>query len=293
ENCANGDFEGAGRVNVCIDATMDISLLKNLFGKLVGISERFGFDGEKREVWKSILSKLPSYRVNGDGALAEWIHSDFGDNYRHRHLSHLFPVFPGCEIGEKHELFRAADKALELRMAYGLRDVTGWALAHTANVYARLKNASGVGKCLDLIARHFIGENLLGYHNNDELMGVGVYIRWCNHAPHQLDVSSGFTSALQESVCFCDRDAIRILPAFKGDVSARGILLRGGITVRRLQRKGDRLTAEFRSSGEKKVRVCFPVTPSEICVDGKKILSSAETEVFLPKGVSVSIECVF
>lgn len=292
ENCANGDFDGAGKINVCIDATMDISLLKNLLLKLVEVSKFYNLDANKRTIWEAMLLKLPDYRVNNDGALAEWLHPDFKDNYRHRHLSHLFPVFPGSEIDETHTLFKAADKALEQRMAYGLKDMTGWALAHTANVYAHLKNTVGVKRCLNLISRHFIGKNFFGYHNNDELMGVGVFMRWCNHAPHQLDVSSGFTSALQEALCFSANGLINILPAFEGNVLAKGILLRGGITVKSLQRTDNQLNLELCSLTSQKVKVCLPEVPSQISVNGENVGTSTVVNITLVKGKNIKLECI-
>ena len=44
---------------------------------------------------------MPAYQVNEDGAMREWLHRDFKDNYEHRHVSHVYPVFPGHEITEE------------------------------------------------------------------------------------------------------------------------------------------------------------------------------------------------
>ena len=297
ENSAHGTFEGEGRVNACIDATMDISLLRNLLSKLIDSANRLKKDGEKVQIWQAMLEKLPEYRINEDGALAEWIHPDFWDNYRHRHLSHLFPVFPGTEIGEEDQkLYDAARKALALRMKTGIKEMTGWALAHTANVYAHLLDAKGALNCLQLIARHFVGDNLFGYHNNDALMGVGVYIRWCNHAPHQLDVSSGFTSAVHEMLCFARGKKLYLLPALPedwGDFKAYGIALRGGIQLKTLSRKGNCLQAQLISSVAQKFTVVLATSPKGIKVGNVSLSPSREFELELSENISVPLTIQF
>ena len=297
ENCAHGKFEGEGTVSACIDATMDIALLRNLLTALISSADRLGQDADKIPLWREMLEKLPAYRVNGEGALAEWIHPDFEDNYRHRHLSHLFPVFPGSEIGEEDEaLFAAAKRALALRMGTGIKEMTGWALAHTANVYAHLLDAEGAENCLRLIARHFVGSNLFGYHNNDDLMGVGVYIRWCNHAPHQLDVSSGFTSAVQEMLCFARKNALFLLPALPeewGDLEAHGMILRGGIRLHSLIRKGDRLQVRLSSPVLRQISVVLPRRPKRVAAGEKALLPEQRFDLTLHADSPVELDVSF
>ena len=69
ENCANGNFEGAGKINACIDATMDISLIKCVAEKLIFVSEKLNIDIEEREKWKDILAHLPQYKVQHNTVL--------------------------------------------------------------------------------------------------------------------------------------------------------------------------------------------------------------------------------
>lgn len=73
-------------------------------------------------------------------AFKDWLHPDCKDNYEHRHMSHIYPLFPGFEITEESnsELYEACRVAIEKRMTIGLSAQTGWSLAHMANVYARL-----------------------------------------------------------------------------------------------------------------------------------------------------------
>jgi len=76
-------------------------------------------DGVKR--WQKIFSEIPSYQINDDGALKEWMHPDFRDNYHHRHQSHIYPLSPGFEINKETDarLFEACRVAVEKRRIIG------------------------------------------------------------------------------------------------------------------------------------------------------------------------------
>lgn len=99
ENRANG--AGRGCLSISINATMDFAALKELLGNLLEAEAVLGIRDEKEDVWKSMLSRIPPYEKNEDGAMKEWLHPDFTDNYKHRHLSHIYPLFPGLEINKK------------------------------------------------------------------------------------------------------------------------------------------------------------------------------------------------
>ena len=89
ENRPNGDFEGAGTLSNCINPTMDFALLKELLTNLISSATKLGIDSDKVALWKEMLSKIPPYEINEDGAIKEWLHKDFKDNYHHRHQSHI------------------------------------------------------------------------------------------------------------------------------------------------------------------------------------------------------------
>ena len=168
ENCASGDFAGENKTNVCINATMDFALLKQLLNNLIDAEQVLNVSDEKDGLWKEMLAKIPPYIINKDGAIAEWMDVRFRDNYAHRHLSHLYPVFPGREITEDNkQLFNSCKKALVLRSVLGLKEQTGWSLAHLANVYAVTGESKRAVQCLKLILRFCTGNNLFTYHNDN------------------------------------------------------------------------------------------------------------------------------
>ena len=215
ENRPNGNFEGGGEISVSINPTMDFALLKELLTNLIEASELLNTDQEKVVEWKKMLSAIPEYEINSDGAIKEWLHGDFLDNYHHRHQSHIYPLFPGYEVGyENSELFEAMRVAVEKRLVIGLKEQTGWSLAHMANIYARLKDGRGVKECLDLLLRFCTGQNLFTYHNDWRNMGVTLKYIHCGKPPYQIDANMGFTSAVYESLLYSTpKGVLDILPA--------------------------------------------------------------------------------
>ena len=215
ENSPAGDFEGSKEISVAINSTMDFALLKELLTNLVVASEKLNIDEEKRKNWLKMLAAIPEYEINEDGAIKEWMHPDFKDNYHHRHQSHIYPLFPGFEINEENnpELFEAMRIAVNKRLVIGLKSQTGWSLAHMANIYARLGDGKSAKECLNLLIRFCTGANLYTYHNDWRNMGVTLKYMHAGHAPYQVDANMGFVSAVYEMLLYSDGDKIKLLPA--------------------------------------------------------------------------------
>ncbi len=236
ENNPDGAFEGAKQISVSINATMDFALLKELLTNLISASAKLGIDEDKRAEWKKMLLAIPEYEINEDGAIKEWLHPDFKDNYRHRHQSHIYPLFPGFEINEENnkEIFDAMKVAVEKRLVIGLKSQTGWSLAHMANIFARLGDGKGAKECLDLLIRFCTGENLYTYHNDWRNMGVTLKYMHAGHAPFQIDANMGFVSAVYEMLLYSDNDKIKLLPALPIELkegSIEGVCARGGFEL--------------------------------------------------------------
>ena len=214
ENCAKGDFDGAENVRVCINATMDFAALKQLLKDLLQAEKVLGLNDEKHAVWERLLKAIPEYQINEDGALCEWMHPDFKDNYAHRHVSHLYPIFPGREI-TKHdgELFDACKKAIYYRNQLGLKEQTGWSFAHLANIWAKMGDGESAQECLKLLIRFCCGKNLFTYHNDYHNQGVTLKFLWAGHTPFQIDANFGFTAAVQQLLVDSTESQIEVFPA--------------------------------------------------------------------------------
>ena len=235
ENRPNGDFPGAGTISVSINPTMDFALVKELLTNLTSIAKENGILEEKLPLWDKMLKAIPEYQINEDGALCEWLHPDFKDNYHHRHQSHIYPLFPGLEIDEdSRELFEAMHIAVEKRLVIGLKEQTGWSLAHMANIFARLNDGQGAIRCLKLLLRFCTGANLFTYHNDWRNMGVTLKFIHGDKPPFQIDANMGFTAAVYEMLAYSTPGKLRLLPALPTEWAsgeATGLGTRCGVTV--------------------------------------------------------------
>ncbi len=223
ENTPSG---GAGEVS--INATMDLAIIKELLTHLLEGIRITGMYADEAEAFRDLLAALPAYSVNADGAVKEWTRPDLADNYDHRHLSHLYPVFPGNEISENSdpELWAAFKKAAELRK---LRAQSGWSFAHAACLWARMGEAERAAGCLDGMVKTVVMDSLFTTHNDWRNMGATV--RWDDESYMQLDAVFGAVNAVQEMLFFRRDDALNVLPALPARLRSgcvRGIVFPEG-----------------------------------------------------------------
>ncbi|AEE97455.1 glycosyl hydrolase family 95 catalytic domain-containing protein [Mahella australiensis] len=260
---------------VTINATMDIAIAREVLANLCAACKYLGIEKENVKIWKHMLSKLPEYQVNEDGAIKEWIHSDLPDNYHHRHQSHIYPLFPGFEVTEETNpsLFHAMKVAVEKRLVVGLTSQTGWSLAHMANIYARLGDGDGAIQCLETMCRSCVGTNLFTYHNDWRSQGLTMFWGHGSQPPFQIDANFGLTAAIFEMLVFSSPGIIKLLPALpskwiKG--KAEGITCRGCIEVSvEWDMDKNELKASFLSKKMQEITVKFPKVPMyiKVCED--------------------------
>ncbi|EPS39075.1 hypothetical protein H072_7150 [Dactylellina haptotyla CBS 200.50] len=124
---------------ITLGSTLDNSLLWELFGSLLEIMDILGkHDNDMRSTLTTLRSKLPPLRVNKNGGIMEWIEDYDETDPGHRHISHLFGVYPGSEITTANMTnFNAAKATVNRRLAYG-GGSTGWSRAWLISVGGRL-----------------------------------------------------------------------------------------------------------------------------------------------------------
>ncbi|AXI80545.1 hypothetical protein C7M71_027305 [Peterkaempfera bronchialis] len=158
---------GTGGPVASVNATMDIAAARHALSTAADLCSRLFPDGvtpERTALWRQLAARLPDYRVNKDGALAEWAWPDHEDSYDHRHISHLYPVWPLDEITpeETPELAEAARTALRLR---GDENDSGHGYLHRALAAARLEDAGWAARNLSrLLDRDFFFRSLMSSH---------------------------------------------------------------------------------------------------------------------------------
>lgn len=219
-----------------VNATMDVAIARELLGNLLQGARDCGLYSEHWEKWECMLEGLPAYEVNDDGAVREWLDHRFSDNYEHRHLSHIYPVFPGFEISrESHPaIFESFQIAVDKRRTVGLKAQSGWSLAHMANIEARMGYGEGAMECLETLAQTCVGKNLFTYHNDYRGSGITIERQFGRSAPFQIDANMGLTAAVYEMLIQSRPGSIKLLPAMPAALrsgKAFGLQTRAGVAV--------------------------------------------------------------
>ncbi|MFI9769764.1 glycosyl hydrolase family 95 catalytic domain-containing protein [Streptomyces sp. NPDC052415] len=141
-----------------LNAAMDLSAARH------ALRTAAEYHPEHAERWRALADRLPPHRVNDEGALAEWARPGLADTYDHRHLSHLYGVWPLDEINpyDTPDLARAAHRALALR---GAENDSAHGHLHHALVAARLRDADRVADALGrVLDGDFFHASLMSAH---------------------------------------------------------------------------------------------------------------------------------
>ncbi|MER5478889.1 glycoside hydrolase N-terminal domain-containing protein [Streptomyces sp. NPDC002734] len=188
ENRPTGGSWGA------LNAAMDLSAARH------ALLTAATYHPEHADRWRALAATLPPHRINADGALAEWAWPGLEDVYDHRHLSHLYGVWPLEEITphDTPELAAAAHRALCLR---GAENDSAHGHLHHALVAARLHDGDRVG--------HALHQVLHGDHFHDSLMS--------SHYPrrdvYNADAAHTLPAVLIEALVRSTPDRLVLLPA--------------------------------------------------------------------------------
>ena len=287
----NNGLQCGGFALGAINSAIDTGAARELFTNLVTVCGQLGIENENVAKWQGILAKMPDYKINADGAVAEWNTPLLHDCYSHRHASHLYGLFAGlpADIAANPALQAAFKVAIEKRMqqrrannggdmAFGLCQL-GWAATS-------LREAEQAYETVDFLANNFwFAESMVTSHNVRSIFNT--------------DLAGGLPRIILTMLVQAEPGRLELLPALPnawptGRVT--GVLGRGGIEVRELAWQPGMVTTKLRSAAAQVVAVRLGGSWDMAVTGGTTTAPVRQTDgtwlVALPAGGDVTLRAV-
>ena len=257
------------KASLCMAPTMDIEISRAVLSQFIEASKVLERDAALRDKATSVRERMPPIPVSPEGLIQEWPRDYKETEPGHRHLSHLWALYPGDEITPRNtpELANAARKSLERRLEFG-GGSTGWSRAWIVNLWARLEEGDQAHDQLNELLRLSTLSNLLDV---------------CGEKPtsyYQIDGNLGGAAAMIEMLLQSHAGVVRFLPALPSawpEGRLRGIRARGGLTVDLSWSGGKARSAELRSSWSGKRTLAAPRGQRIVAIlrSGKRVQTEA------------------
>ena len=265
----NAFLRDPGDVTICAGTTMDNQMISELFTNIITAADILGEDEAFPQQLAAAMEKMAPMQIGQHGQLQEWMHDWDNPEDHHRHVSHLYGLFPGNQISpwRTPELFAAARNSLNYRGD----PATGWSMGWKVCLWARLLDGNRAYK---LITDQLTPAGSTGFWGKG-----GTYPNLFDaHPPFQIDGNFGCAAGIAEMFLQSHDGAVHVLPALPDrwkDGKVTGLVARGGFVVD-IEWKDCKVTSlkvTSRLGGNLRIR-----TSDELTLKGGKALSAAEGE---------------
>lgn len=249
-------------VHICAGSTMDNQIVRELFTNTIAAANILGIDSAFCQELADKRSRLMPTTIGKDGRILEWLEPYEEVEPHHRHVSHLYGLYPGNEISMEHtpELAEAARKTLEAR---GDKS-TGWSMAWKINFWARLHDGDHAYKLLVDLLRPCVEKT------TNMVNGGGSYPNlFCAHPPFQIDGNYGGCAGIAEMLVQSQTGNIELLPALPTawkTGSFKGLKVQGGGEVSAKWAEGKMTEAGLKAVVPGTFRIKLPAESSNMSI---------------------------